>query len=127
MITRPYLLLLLAEHSGHGYDLVERLSEFGIDTGTPASVYRQLREMERGGLVRSVWELSQSRGPARRVYSLTPVGRRALDTDLVALEALERSLDQLRARHAALQGRLPARKGPSARNASRPPRPAARG
>lgn len=114
MLTRPYLLLLLAEGAGHGYELVERLGEFGIDTGTPASTYRTLREMERAGLVQSVWELSQTRGPARRVYSVTAAGRRALDRDMAELAALEQSLAQLRSRHASLPQR--AKRSPARRS-----------
>ncbi|MGH9280701.1 MAG: PadR family transcriptional regulator [Acidimicrobiales bacterium] len=113
MIARPYLLVLLAEGPSHGYQLVERLADFGVDVGTPAGVYRLLREMERAGLVHSVWELSQSRGPARRVYSIAAAGRRALDADMVDLAATERSLATLRTRYVALNKRS-TRRQPSA-------------
>lgn len=106
MITRPYLLVLLAEKPSHGYQLVERLAALGVDVGTPASVYRQLREMEGAGLVRSVWELSQTRGPARRVYSISAAGRRALDASMAELATMELTLAELRARYAALRPRI---------------------
>ena len=71
----PCILLLLGEHSSHGYELIERLKEFGVlDNGT-GRVYRELRQLEDAGLVHSVWEVSQIRGPARRVYELTRQGR----------------------------------------------------
>ena len=87
--ARPCLLLLLAEAPAHGYELIDRLRPFGFDIGDPASIYKTLRGMEQDRLVSSQWELS-TRGPARRVYSLTSDGR-----DL--LEAWALTLDQNRA------------------------------
>jgi PadR family transcriptional regulator, regulatory protein PadR len=75
--SRPCLLLLLAEASAHGYELIERLRPFGFDLSDPASVYKTLRLLEGDGHVTSEWELS-ARGPARRVYSITDDGREML-------------------------------------------------
>ena len=75
--ARPCLLLLLAEAPAHGYELIERLRPFGFDLGDPASVYKTLRLLETEGHVTSAWELS-TRGPARRVYSITDDGREML-------------------------------------------------
>lgn len=71
--ARPCLLLLLAEAPAHGYELIERLRPFGFDLSDPASVYKTLRLLENDGHVTSEWELS-TRGPARRVYSITSDG-----------------------------------------------------
>ena len=71
--TRPCLLLLLAEAPAHGYELLERLRPFGFDLSDPASVYKTLRLLESDGHVTSEWELS-TKGPARRVYSITADG-----------------------------------------------------
>jgi PadR family transcriptional regulator PadR len=75
--ARPCLLLLLAESPAHGYELIERLRPFGFDLSDPATIYKTLRLLESDGHVTSEWELS-TRGPARRVYSLTPDGREML-------------------------------------------------
>lgn len=75
--ARPCLLLLLAEAPTHGYELLERLRPFGFDLNDPASVYKTLRQLEAEGHVVSEWELS-TRGPARRVYSLTADGQEML-------------------------------------------------
>ena len=45
-----------------------------VDTG---SLYPALHRLERAGLVRASW--AESGGRRRRVYELTPAGRRALD------------------------------------------------
>src|SRR5438094_3914189 len=75
--ARPCLLLLLAEAPAHGYELIERLRPFGFDLSDPASVYKTLRVLESDSHVSSEWELS-TRGPARRVYSITADGRELL-------------------------------------------------
>jgi PadR family transcriptional regulator, regulatory protein PadR len=83
--ARPCLLLLLAESSAHGYELIERLRPFGFEINDPATVYKTLRQMESEGLVTSTWELS-SRGPARRVYELTSDGRDLLESWAMTLD-----------------------------------------
>lgn len=70
---RPCMLLLLTEEASHGYDLMERLDELGIEQTDPGGLYRTLRAMEQEGLVRSWWEPSDA-GPARRNYTLTEEG-----------------------------------------------------
>lgn len=83
--ARPCLLLLLAEAPAHGYELLDRLRRFGFEINDPAGVYKSLRQMEQEGLVTSEWELS-TRGPARRVYSLTTDGRDLLEAWAFTLE-----------------------------------------
>lgn len=75
---RPALLLLLAEGTSHGYELLEQLTTLGVDRPDPGRVYRCLRAMDEDGLVHSAWTPS-STGPARRTYTLTGEGRDWLD------------------------------------------------
>ncbi len=82
--VRPCLLLLLREHPAHGYDLLERLRAFGFDGADPGGLYRTLRQLEDGGLVRSAWQPS-STGPDRRVYDLTRTGMEELHSSAKAL------------------------------------------
>lgn len=96
--ARPCLLLLLAEAPAHGYELMERLIPFGLQLNDPATIYKTLRGMEQEGLVTSEWELS-SRGPARRVYSLTPEGRELLGTWVFTLEQNREILSQFLGRY----------------------------
>lgn len=70
---RPCLLLLLAEGTAHGYELIAQLPALGLADSDPGGVYRCLRAMDEDGLVRSRWEPSAV-GPARRRYELTPEG-----------------------------------------------------
>ena len=71
-------LVTLQEESSYGYELMERLEEFGFGQINPGTLYRKLRQMEREGLCKSEWETSNS-GPARRAYSLTDAGEEYLE------------------------------------------------
>ena len=73
--VEPCLLLLLHQGDSHGYDLLERLQEFGLGEEKVDSsvVYRYLRAMEERAFVTSTWDTAGA-GPPRRVYRLTPEG-----------------------------------------------------
>lgn len=73
-------LLLASLEAGprHGYAIMEALragsgGQFDLPTGT---VYPALRRLEHAGLIRGTW--SEAAGRRRRVYDLTPAGRRTL-------------------------------------------------
>jgi PadR family transcriptional regulator PadR len=75
------LLAALEDGPGHGYAIMEALragsgGQFDLPTGT---VYPALRRLERAGLVRTAW--SAEGGRRRRLYELTPSGRRTLDAE----------------------------------------------
>ena len=50
-LLSPFLLLLLAESPGHGWDLMERLRPLGFDWGGPGPIYRDLRALEAASLI----------------------------------------------------------------------------
>ncbi|MFC4056125.1 helix-turn-helix transcriptional regulator [Actinomadura syzygii] len=70
---RPFLLVLIHERPGHGYDLIDRLAGMGLADVEPGHAYRVLRGLERELLLTSRWMPSDA-GPARRLYELTPAG-----------------------------------------------------
>ena len=74
---RPCLLLLLAEGTSHGYELLEQVGSLGLDRVDPGGLYRCLRAMDEEGLVRSAWEPS-TQGPDRRIYEITRPGAESL-------------------------------------------------
>lgn len=72
------LLAVLEVGPKHGYAVIEALRNgsggtFDLPTGT---VYPALRRLEAAGLVLGSW--SDAAGRRRRVYHLTPAGRRTL-------------------------------------------------
>ena len=70
-----HLLLLMAEQPRHGYELAASLRMWEFEGVTASMVYRDLARLEEEGLVQSFWAASQTRGPARHMYDLTPAGR----------------------------------------------------
>lgn len=91
----PALLFMIYKRRSHGYDLLEALGRYRLDTVHPSMVYRVLREMESYGWVESQWDTSQTQGPARRVYELTDLGREAVKTWANELRQVRKSLDDL--------------------------------
>jgi PadR family transcriptional regulator, regulatory protein PadR len=69
----PILLLMLRQWSSYGYELMEKMTEFGLAAMNPGTLYRTLRQMEKDGMVSSCWDTSMG-GPARRIYSITDAG-----------------------------------------------------
>ncbi len=95
---RPCLLLLLAEGTSHGYELLDQVAAVGLGRVDPGGLYRCLRAMDEEGLVRSFWEPSAS-GPARRTYELTDEGREWLHVVAGSLAEAARSLATYRRRY----------------------------
>jgi PadR family transcriptional regulator PadR len=90
--VEPSLLLLLRERPLHGYELLERLPELGLEGRVDiGNLYRLLRSLEDEGLVSSEWN-AELPGPAKRTYELTAQGRRLLDR---WAEALGRAQDTI--------------------------------
>lgn len=74
-----FVLLALAEGPLHGNAIraamVERMPGFKVDSG---AIYRTLQALESAGEVVFQWDTG-GRGPARKVYRLTPEGWTRLD------------------------------------------------
>ena len=71
----PCLLLLLHCNEVHGYELSEVLKPFGFEQNPvdSSTIYRILRYLEEQGFVTSRWD-TDSGGPARHLYLITPEG-----------------------------------------------------
>jgi len=90
----PFLLLFLQQGKAHGYTLLERLQQFGLESRNPSAVYRVLRDMEAWGYVISSWNETQTQGPPRRVYRLTPVGQDILAQHVRDLKETQEIIDR---------------------------------
>ncbi len=80
MHLRYALLALLGEGEAHGYELLKRFNQRIGPFWHPniGQIYQLLHELERRGFVARRDDGAGTR--ARRVFRLTPRGRRALDT-----------------------------------------------
>jgi poly-beta-hydroxybutyrate-responsive repressor len=89
----PVLLLFLREWGSYGYDLWKNhLSALGFATMNPGSFYRVLRQMEKDGMISSIWDTSKG-GPARRVYAITEVGEAYLKLWADSLQQYQKMVD----------------------------------
>jgi DNA-binding PadR family transcriptional regulator len=82
------ILTLVAERPRHGYEIEQVLEQRGMREWTEvgfSSIYYLLKKLEGDGLIEGRLEEAQ-RGPARKVYHLTPAGGEALQRGV--LEAL---------------------------------------
>lgn len=92
-ILIPYVLLAVSLQRAHGYLIEEYLRSVGFFSLEMSTLYRTLRQLEKDGLLHSSWEPGPT-GPARRVYSLTELGRGWLDQWANTLDVYRRMLDQ---------------------------------
>ncbi len=102
-------MLLLREQEAHGYDLLERLRPLGFSREDPGRLYRALRALETDGLVRSVWEKSNS-GPDRRMYELTRAGMETLHESAQALSETDEILGVFLSRYSEFVALRPGRR-----------------
>ena len=78
--TPLLVLTVLSEKGLHGYEIVRRIEEIsrGVFERNEGAIYPVLHKMEKEGLIEGSWEISDSTGKRRRIYTLTPDGRRGL-------------------------------------------------
>ncbi len=100
---QPCLLLLLRQKPAYGYELIESLTEFGLEAPDPGTVYRNLRRLEEDGLVESHWDTSGS-GPPRRFYKLTGEGEDMLRAWVVTIRKNKELLEGFLRRYAEVTG-----------------------
>jgi len=83
---------MLREWSSYGYELMEKMAAFGLNTMNAGTFYRTLRQMEKDGMVSSSWDTSEA-GPARRVYSITAAGEAYLKFWAESLDQYQKMMD----------------------------------
>jgi PadR family transcriptional regulator, regulatory protein PadR len=94
-MLEPALLCSLLEGPAHGYALVEKLGDFGLETVSLRRVYRAMQRMEEMAWVSSDWEADRTQGPPRRVYVLQPEGERVLAEWMTYLRESKGGIDRL--------------------------------
>ena len=74
------ILSLIAETPRHGYEIEQTIESRGMREWTEigfSSIYYLLKKLEQAGLIESQLQQTEGRGPARKVYQITPDGRAA--------------------------------------------------
>lgn len=99
----PWILLTLYNHEGtHGYEIKKILKNYMQDLGISFNItglYRHLKVLEQRGVVSSQWD-TPDKGPAKRKYYLTGVGKdcllRWIQTLHIQLELITRFFHKAR-------------------------------
>jgi poly-beta-hydroxybutyrate-responsive repressor len=87
--------LVLKEKDSYGYELIEKISEFRFHDSPPdvGAIYKNLRNMEKEGLVKSKWDTKGS-GPAKRIYRIIPHGEEILHGWAITMRKRKEAFDQ---------------------------------
>ena len=107
-LLQPAIMTILAGRELHGYAIVDRLAQTPVLAGhrpDPTGVYRALSAMEERRFVASSWDTSE-RGPARKVYALTPQGEKCLERWISSLSDYRRAIGDLLASARGASARL---------------------
>jgi DNA-binding PadR family transcriptional regulator len=77
---RAWVLVSLSRQKSYGYELMNAISrlfpEYSASSpSTMGNHYRILRMLETNGFITSEWDTTGT-GPARRIYDITPLGRK---------------------------------------------------
>jgi DNA-binding PadR family transcriptional regulator len=92
--VEPVLLFLLKKKGRtYGYDLASELRKYALTDAEIeiSALYRTLRQLEQNNCVTSAWDVEGS-GPARRLYVLTPRGKRHFEEWVTVLDRVSRSM-----------------------------------
>jgi len=80
--TKPIILAILKRGESYGYEIIQRVK--GITAGelewSEPMLYPFLKRLERDGLIKSRWRLSD-KGPLRKYYRLTAQGLAELEAE----------------------------------------------
>ncbi|HDT13708.1 MAG TPA: PadR family transcriptional regulator [Candidatus Aminicenantes bacterium] len=80
--TKPIILAILKRGESYGYEIIQQVRDITggeLDWSEPM-LYPFLKRLERDGLIRSKWRLSD-KGPLRKYYTLTKPGLAELERE----------------------------------------------
>lgn len=80
--AKPVILSLLMSGESYGYQILQRVRRVsgGRLAWSSAMLYPVLRRMEKDGLIRSEWRVSEE-NRMRKYYRLTALGRKELEVE----------------------------------------------
>lgn len=81
-------------HKLHAYEIAARMAQTADVAPKLSTLYPQLRGLEAKGFLKSQLQASD-KGPARRVYGLTPAGRQAFESWKDSWHSIARRVDAL--------------------------------
>ena len=94
--STPIVLAILAEEASYGYAILQRVRELsrGRMEWTDGMLYPVLHRLERLGLIKARWQVSES-GRRRKYYRITPRGRAQLLAERSQWQAVDATLREI--------------------------------
>ncbi|GIP34813.1 PadR family transcriptional regulator [Paenibacillus sp. J2TS4] len=93
-ILEGCLLAVIARGETYGYEMIEKLEQFGFHMVSEGSIYPVLIRLQKEGLVSTVMKASPN-GPKRKYYSITPAGLEDLTDFQARWKELSRAVEAL--------------------------------
>ncbi|WP_377890726.1 PadR family transcriptional regulator [Alkalihalobacillus sp. R86527] len=94
-ILEGCLLSIIGKGETYGYEMIEKLNEYGFNMVREGSIYPLLLRMKKEGLVVTSQKQLPSGGPKRKYYALTSEGEEELAAFKEKWESLSKSVDRL--------------------------------
>lgn len=88
------ILKIISEHETYGYEICERLIDYGFEDVSEGSVYPILIRLEKKKLLYSKMKESPL-GPMRKYYYLTNEGKKELDEFIYSWNQIKKSIDNV--------------------------------
>jgi len=95
-----FILLIIAEAPTHGYEIAQKLDDFGCllkTTGQMGGMYRLLSDLEEEGVIMADWETKKP-GPAKKIYKVTEKGIERLKELDLHFEELKETINHFQDR-----------------------------
>lgn len=86
------ILAIIHEKEVYGYELAEKLEQYGFDSFSEGTIYPLLMRMQKEELVSSTLKKSTA-GPKRKYYTLTQKGEEELQQFIVRWEKLQSNVN----------------------------------
>lgn len=88
------ILKVIAAETTYGYEIMEKLVRYGFDDIREGTIYPLLVRLEKKELISSEVRPSPL-GPSRKYYSITPEGKKMLDSFLVCWESVSKVVKRI--------------------------------
>jgi PadR family transcriptional regulator PadR len=94
--TKPMILSILSGGENYGYQIIQRVKQIsgGKMDWTAGMLYPVLHRLEKEGLIRARWRLSEE-GRRRKYYVITDRGREELESDIREWTSVHNALSRL--------------------------------
>ena len=94
--TKPMILSILSRGENYGYQIIQRVKKIsgGKMDWTAGMLYPVLHRLEKDGLIRARWRLSEE-GRRRKYYVITEKGSKELEADISEWMSVHRAFTRL--------------------------------